>query len=52
MVSMMDSNPIGQDSSSWGRANKELWCKCGVSRWTENPEVTVRLRMVPQKKIV
>lgn len=29
-------------------AQKELWCKCGVSRWTENPEVTVRLRMVPQ----
>ena len=21
-----------------------------MSRWTENPEVTVRLRMVPQKK--
>ena len=28
-------------------ANKELWCKHGVSRWTENPEVRVRVSMVP-----
>jgi len=27
---------------------KELWCKYGVSRWSEKPEVRVRLPEVPQ----
>jgi hypothetical protein len=38
MVSINGSNPFGQDSSSWGRANNGLVAQL-VERWIEDPSV-------------
>ena len=43
------SKTEGPSSNLGRRANKGLWCKHGASRWSEKPEVRVRLPEVPQK---